>query len=155
MSEGSLEFRNRLRWFFPHFANTRRKKITYPGRKQATKGFVPLWVRLEPSHDTFRYELNIEHPVIQALSSRLETEDQKYFQSLLGLLGEALPFESIYADMCSDSRGSNEAGTISGLIEIAANLLELTGFSSEDILNIDPLVRYPQYHDKIRVELDK
>jgi len=147
--------RNRLRQLIPHFANTSRKTITYPGRKQATKGFVPLWVRLEPSHDTFRYELNIEHPVIQALSSKLETGDQKYFQSLLGLLGEALPFESIYADMCSDSRGSNEAGTISGLIEIAANLLELTGFSSEDILNIDPLVRYPQYHDKIRMELDK
>lgn len=147
--------RSRLRQLIPHFANTSRTTITYPGRKQVAKGFVPLWVRVEPSHDTFRYELNIEHPVIQSLSSKLDTENQKYFQSLLGLFGEALPFESIYSDMCSDSRGSNEAGTLSGLLEIAANLLELTGYSVQEILGIDPLVRYPHYHEKIRKELEK
>ena len=147
--------RNRLRQLIPHFADTSRKTITYPGRRQVSKEFVPLWVRLEPAHGMFKYELNIEHPVIQSLSSKLETEDQKYLQSLLGLLGEALPFESIYADMCSDSRGKNESGTISGLIEIAGSLIELTGFSIEEVLNVDPLIRYPQYHEKIRMELDK
>lgn len=147
--------RNRLRQLIPHFADTSRKTITYPGRKQAIKDFVPLWVRLEPSHGMFKYELNIDHPVIQALSSRLENDEQKYFQSLLGLLGEALPFESIYADMCSDSRGNNDAETVSGLIEIASSLLELTGFSVEEVLKIDPLVRYPQHHEKLRLELEK
>lgn len=147
--------RSRLRQLIPHFANTSRKTITYPGRKQVAKDFVPLWYRLEPSHGTFRYELNVEHPVIQSLSARLETEDQKYFQSLLALFGESLPFENIYNDMCSDNRGSNAAHTLCGLLEIASSLLDVTGFGVEDVLNIDPLVRYPHYHEQIRAELDK
>lgn len=147
--------RNRLRQLIPHFADTSRKTITYPGRRKISKEYVPLWVRVEPSHGSFKYELNMEHPVIHSLSVRLEAEEQKFFQSLLGLLGEALPFESIYADMCSDNRGSNESATISGLVEIAVSLLDLTGFSIEDVLKIDPLVRYPQYHEKIRMEVDE
>lgn len=147
--------RNRLRQLIPHFADTSRKTITYPGRKQVSRDFVPLWQRLEPSHGSFKYELNTEHAVIQKLSARLDTEDQKYFQSLLELFGEALPFDSIYADMCSDSRGNSESDTILGLVEIAASLLEVTGFSINEIFNIDPLVRYPQHHEKLRMELDK
>lgn len=61
--------RNRLRDLIPHFANTSRTTITYPGRKQKQKsGFHPLWERIEPSHGTFRYQLNPEHPVIRTLS---------------------------------------------------------------------------------------
>ncbi|MHC8345541.1 ATP-binding protein [Pseudomonas sp. RT6P73] len=147
--------RNRLRQLIPHFANTSRKTVTYQGKKRISKGITPLWTRIEPSHSSFRYEPNLEHPIIQSLSSKLDVSDQKSLQLLLGLLGEALPFDSIYADMCSDSRELNEYDTISRLVELATNLLKLTGFNIEDILNIDPLVRHPQYHEKIRTELYK
>lgn len=147
--------RNRLKELIPHFADTSRKTVIYPGRKQATKGFVPLWLRIEPAHDSFRYELNMEHPVIEQLSARLEGTDQRYFQMVLSLFGDTLPFESIYADMCSDRCGANDAETLASLIEIATNLLEITGLEVEQVLNIDPVVRYPQHHDKLRVELEK
>ena len=145
--------RKRLKELIPHFANTSKKTLTYPGRKQTTKGFVPLWMRIEPHHGVFRYELNMEHPVIQSLSSRLAEDDQRYFQMLLSLFGDALPFESIYADMCADRRGGDEE-IIANLIEIATNLVEVTGLSVDQILNIDPIVRYPQHHDKLRMELE-
>ncbi len=146
--------RKRLKELIPHFADTSKKTLTYPGRKQTTKGFVPLWTRIEPRHGAFRYELNIDHPVIQSLSSRLAEEDQKYFQTLLSLFGDALPFESIYADMCADRRGNDVEETIADLLEIARNLLEVTGLGVEQVLTIDPIVRYSQHHDKIRMELE-
>lgn len=147
--------RKRLKELIPHFSNTSKKTITYPGRKQAAKGFVPLWMRIEPHHGAFRYELNMEHPVIQSLSSRLAENDQRYFQMLLSLFGDALPFESIYADMCADCRGGNDEEIVASLIEITTNLLEITGCCLDQILNIDPVVRYPQHHIKIRMELEK
>jgi len=147
--------RKRLKELIPHFADTSKKTVTYPGRKQNAKGFVPLWTRVEPHHGAFRYELNMEHPVIQSLSSRLEEEDQRYFQMLLSLFGDTLPFESIYADMCGDRRVGSEEETLASLTEIASNLLEITGLGVDQILNIDPIVRYPQHHDKLHMELDK
>lgn len=147
--------RKRLKELIPHFADTSKKTVTYPGRKQSAKGFVPLWMRVEPHHGAFRYELNMEHPVIQALSSRLAEDDQRYFQMLLNLFGDTLPFESIYADMCGDRRVDSEKEALDSLIEIATNLLEITKLGVDQVLNIDPIVRYPQYHDKLRVELDK
>ena len=147
--------RKRLKELIPHFADTSKKTVTYPGRKQHVKGFVPLWTRVEPHHGAFRYELNPEHPVIQSLSSRLAEDDQRYFQMLLSLFGDTLPFESIYADMCGDRRRDSEEGTLASLTEIATNLLEITGLGVDQVLNIDPIVRYPQHHDKLRVELEK
>lgn len=146
--------RKRLKELIPHFADTSKKTLTYPGRKQASKGFVPLWTRIEPRHGAFRYELNMDHPVIQSLSSRLAEDDQKYFQALVGLFGDALPFESIYADMCADRRDSGDEETVADLLEIARNLLEVTGLGIGQVLTIDPIVRYPQHHDKIRMELE-
>ncbi|MDO8775117.1 MAG: ATP-binding protein [Burkholderiaceae bacterium] len=147
--------RNRLKDLIPHFADTSKKTVTYPGRKQSAKGFVPLWLRIEPRHGTFRYELNIEHPVIQSLSSTLAGDEQRYFQKVLSLFGDTLPFESIYADMCGDRRAGNEEDALSSLMDIAKNLLEITGLNVDQVLNIDPMVRYPQHHEKLRMELNK
>jgi hypothetical protein len=146
--------RQRLKQLIPHFANTSKKTLTYPGRKQNTIGFVPLWTRVEPRHGAFRYEINMEHPVIQSLSSRLDEVDKKYFQTLLGLFGDALPFESIYADMCGDQRGQDDKEIIDDLLEIARNLLAVTGLDIRQVLTIDPIVRFPQHHEKIRMELE-
>lgn len=147
--------RKRLKELIPHFADTSKKTVTYPGRKQHVKGFVPLWSRVEPHHGAFRYELNPEHPVIQSLSSKLGEDDQRYFQMLLSLFGDALPFESIYADMCGDRRQVSEEDTLSSLTEIAMNLLKITGLGVDQILNVDPIVRFPQHHEKLRVEMEK
>ncbi len=145
--------RERLRELIPYFANTSKRTLTYPGRKRSATNFIPLWLRVEPTHGEFRYEINIDHPIIQSLSSRLSGENQKYFQTLLSLFGDALPFESIYADMCSDQRG-NDSGQVMELLKIARNLLDATELQVNQILDIDPIIRHPQHHDRIRMELE-
>lgn len=146
--------RNRLRDLIPYFANTSRAAITYPGRKEKNNiNFVPLWQRIEPGHGSFRYEINTDHPAIRKFTDGLDASEQKYLQSMFNLLATALPFESIYSDMCSDKHQPITADALIELISMAKNLREITGFDLTTILNIDPIARFPQYHTQICKEL--
>ncbi|TXH06311.1 MAG: ATP-binding protein [Nevskiaceae bacterium] len=145
--------RARLKDLIPHFAGVSRRTITHPGRKTGPKDFTALWQRIEPTHGAFRYEINSEHPAVKALSSRLTPADQGSLQALLGLVGDSLPFESIYADMSSDTHSSNSAGNLAALVEMAEELMTLTGFDVDQVLQIDPLIRYEHLHSKIKAEL--
>lgn len=146
--------RNRLRDLIPHFANTSRAAITYPGRKEKNNiNFVPLWQRIEPRHGSFRYEINTDHPAIRKFTDGLDASEQKYLQSMFNLLATALPFESIYSDMCSDKHQPIADDALIELISMAKNLREITGFDLTTILNIDPIARFPQYHTQICKEL--
>jgi hypothetical protein len=145
--------RLRLKELIPHFANTSKRTVTYPGRR--TRGVVaqPLWLRIEPSHGQFKYEPNVEHVLIQRLFQALGDSEQRHLQMILDFLGGAIPFEAIYADMCGDSREGG-ANLLPELLEMAESLLEITGLSIEKILEIDPLVRYPQFHEQLKKELE-
>ncbi|GJG98557.1 ATP-binding protein [Cupriavidus pauculus] len=146
--------RNRLRDLIPHFANTSRTTITYPGRKQKHQnGFYPLWERVEPSHGTFRYQINPEHPVIRKLSDNLDPDAHKSLQHILELIAAALPFESIYSDMCSDKRSGNKDNQLTEILMLAGKIMEITKLNLPTVLSLDPIARFPQYHDVLYKEL--
>ena len=147
--------RNRLKELIPHFANISRRTITHPGRKQKNITFEPIWERTEPSHGTFRYDINTNHPAILEISAKMDSEDQKNLQFLLKLISAALPLESIYSDLCSDSRSDLELESelVEQLVEIAKKMVEIAGINPSDILNLDPIARYPQHHKQIIMEI--
>lgn len=146
--------RNRLRDLIPHFASTSRKTITYPGRKQKKQAdFVSLWERVEPLHGTFRYQLNPEHPVIRQLSDGLDAPGQKALEHILDLVATALPFESIYSDMCSDRRSAPSSDRYAEVATLAARIIEVTGLPLATVFSLDPIAHFPQYHQQIQKEL--
>lgn len=147
--------RNRLKELIPHFANTSRATITYPGRKQKNITFEPIWERTEPSHGTFRYNINLSHPAIVRISDQLNTNNQNNLEFLLKLISSALPLESIYSDLCSDSRNDEELESqlIEQLVMLAKKMVEIAGISQSDIFELDPLARYPQYKSRIIKEI--
>ncbi|WP_312548681.1 ATP-binding protein [Massilia sp.] len=146
--------RNRLRDLIPHFAGTSRRTVTYPGRKQRHPvGYEPLWERIEPSHGAFRYQLNPDHAVIRGLADSLDAPAQKALQHILELAAAALPLESIYSDMCGDRRTEPNDG-YAETASLAARIMEVTGLSLTTVLSLDPVARFPQYHEQIRKELD-
>lgn len=147
--------RTRLKELIPHFANVSRRTVTYPGRKTGSKDFVPFWLRMEPRHGYFRYELNIEHPAIQAFASALDDGGRRQFEMLLGLATDSLPVEGIYADMCADTKHQDDEATFAGLVEIAGNLMEITGLPIDQVLFIDPLIRHLGQHERLKQEFDK
>lgn len=146
--------RNRLRELIPHFANASRSTITYPGKRQRTKDYSPVWIRVERERGAFRYEVNLEHPVVQKLSENLDETKKGAFVALFDLLSKSIPFESIYADMCSDVK-QNNAEMEHQLVELAMQLRDVAVLSIEQILRIDPIVRYPELHERVRMELER
>jgi len=146
--------RDRLRDLVEHFHNTGRKTVTWQGRRQKQKaGFVPLWDRIEPGHGRFRYQLNPDHPAIRHLSDGLDDDARRALQQVLDLAAAALPLESIYADMCGDSRDTGQAGEYAETAALARRMMEVTGLPLDTVLSLDPVARYPQYHEQIRKEL--
>lgn len=148
--------RNRLKDLIPHFANTSRTTITYPGRKQKNISFEPIWNRTEPSHGSFRYDINTNHQAILEITDKMGKDEQKNIQFLLKLIATALPLESIYSDLCSDRRNDLELEDelVKQLVEIAKKLVEIAGIDISNTLNIDPIARYPQHHNQIIKEVN-
>jgi hypothetical protein len=145
--------RDRLRDLIPHFAKTSRTTITYPGRRQKQKtGFSPLWERIEPSHGSFRYQLNPDHPVIRHFSDNLDAHSQKSLQYILELISAALPFESIYSDMCGDRRSADPDSEYADIAALATSIMEVTKLPLDIVLSLDPVARFPQYHAHLRKE---
>ena len=74
---------------------------------------------------------------------------------ILDFLGAAIPYQSIYADMCKDQPRTDGEELKKELIEMAESLREVTGFGIDRILEIDPLCRHPQLHQAIRQEFEQ
>ena len=146
--------RSRLKELIPHFANASRKTITYPGRKTHTAAYAPVWMRKEPAHGKFRYDLNPEHPALAGFSAQLDPNQQRQFMGLLDLMSAALPLDGIYADMCGDSRATPAADKLQELVNLASRMRQLTGLSIQQVLDIDPFIRHPELRDDLLAELE-
>lgn len=145
--------RNRLKELIPHFAGQAKRTITYPGRRFRKASHVSFWIRNEPTHGHFRYELNMEHPLVLAITNRLDAEGCRNLQLILNLASETLPLESIYADMCSDHRKGGSDIDLEELIERARALTSILGLTPEAVLDFDPIAAHPDQHDAIRKAL--
>ncbi|MET3379601.1 ATP-binding protein [Variovorax paradoxus] len=141
--------RTRLRELIPHFAGASKRTVTYAGRQTRDTRFSSAWSRSEPAHGHFRYDVNTEHPAVVAFSSSLDEDGRRNFETLLRVLSTGLPMESIYSDMCADTRPSDDAPVVDDLTRLAKKLQALTGFSAEDVMNIDPLIRHPGLRQRI------
>lgn len=140
--------RNRLRELIPHFANTSRKTVTYPGRRKGLEQITPLWERMEPAHGLFRYEINEEHPLVKRVSEQLDSKSMRSLRDLISAIECSLPVEAIYADLCNDTRSRLDAD-VDELIRIGQILLESRHLTIEDVFKMEPLSRYPKLHDEI------
>lgn len=139
--------RNRLRELIPHFANASKRTVTYPGRRSSQTAFTTLWNRIEPEHKHFKYEVNSEHPAIQAFASDLDEPHRRQFASVLELISASLPLQAIYADMGHDVLDQNR--DLESLADLARKLHDLTGLSYRQVLLIDPIARHPDLHEEI------
>lgn len=143
------QIRRRLKELIPHFANASKRTITYKGRRSSSSA-AQIWLRVEPRHGVFRYEPNPDHPLIRELAQTLDDSGQKRLQAIMYFLGAALPFQDIYADMCSDHRGPEDDATKEELLQLARDLLAYTSIGIDAILAMEPLCRYPELHQEIR-----
>lgn len=146
--------RDRLKQLIPHFAEKSRKAVQYAGRRKPGTGVVPLWERVEPSHGRFTYLINPKHPLVEAALDASSESGHGDVNVLLKALSVSLPYEAIYADMCSDRRDVLPATEIEELVRIAKTLLDVTGRDLDSVLQIDPLARHPNLHNLLKERVE-
>lgn len=145
--------RERLKALIPHFAGVSKRTVTYKGRQTNVKSAQPLWLRNEVRRGTVRYTINPDHPVVREVGEQMDPGSQRNFQTFLDIVSGSIPYESIYADMCVDDRSVDGAAQRSELMALARSLLQITGLSVDQVLEIDPLCHYPELHDFIKGEI--
>lgn len=96
---------------------------TFRGRKVGTTEINHVWTKYK-DRTGFRYEINLEHPLIAATLSSLHTDQAEAIASLFQLIAERFPHFDSYQEMASNNTPSavtSEATGIRGrLIEIQA-----------------------------------
>lgn len=110
------------------------------GQKFFQESDAPLWDRYA-DHDGIRFSVNQMHPLITALTSRLNPEDAVTLRTLLKAIGASLPIEMIYSDYSTSPREINQAGRqlaecMNTLTELHRVLVGNQGGSPEQFLRI-------------------
>lgn len=84
---------------------TARSVIVHRGRGQRLfqETQAPFWERYA-DHGGIRFAVNMQHPLIQSLESRLSAENVRALQMLLESVGASLPVEMIYSDYSTNPR---------------------------------------------------
>lgn len=79
------------------------------GQKLFQEAQAPIWERYA-SHSGIKFAVNMEHPLIQSLSSNLNAENLSSFQVLLDSISASLPVEMIYSDYSTHPREVAQTG---------------------------------------------
>jgi hypothetical protein len=114
--------RDRLRQIIPRI--TGRSTTVHRGRGQRLFEDVqaPVWERYA-DQSGIRYSLNLNHPLVRAVSIRLDEEGVRALRILLDSVGHALPIEMIYSDYSTQPRDVRNAAVSED--EVMARLREL------------------------------
>lgn len=76
---------------------------TFRGRKETADSILHSWVRFR-GRDGIIYNLNRDHPMVDVVSSKLDSEGKKQLEQLFQAIEFNLPLNSLYVDLANDER---------------------------------------------------
>ena len=94
---------------------------TFRGRKEGNNEIIHIWDKVR-ERDGFRYEINLENPVIKATLSSLSTSQAEDVSSLLETIAEQFPHLDAYQEMAGNMTPIREVPTKE---EISTKLVSL------------------------------
>jgi hypothetical protein len=124
------EVRRRLAQIAGQIVRPSHRVHQYRGRTVATDKVERLWNLIE-ERDTFRYEINREHPLVTHLSESLNSPAEAAFARLLRVVEATFPVEDAYNRLGSDISHTPSAVVSTELVELAKAIYELHGESVE------------------------
>lgn len=101
-AEPPASFKTELRRIISGVIEKGRRVYTYRGRKEVGSSAVHLWEKIR-ERDGFRYEVNLENPLVSALLSGLSATDASRVLRLLESLADAFPMQDVFAEMAGNA----------------------------------------------------
>lgn len=96
-------FRSRLRQIIDQVKAKSTRIHSFRGRQTTTSDFAFLWTLVEDRHG-FRYQVNTDHPSVQAIRDSLPADQVSSLESLLADLAGGIPATDIYARMAENQQ---------------------------------------------------
>ena len=131
--------RERLRHIVEPLGATSKRVYTTRGRRLIEENRVPVWSRVQDKNHIF-YRINVEHPMVKDLLSRLPAEARADFLRIIEVAGASLPMDSLFADLGGDADSVVGSTTSEEALRYAAvttfNHLVKTAKSTEDVLTM-------------------
>jgi len=129
--------RNELRRVANRIIAPSRTAHLYRGRPEApSDGTTRTWTLIR-ERDSFRYEVNREHPAISSLSRGLDQATTRLFERLLDLLEESFPAEDLYNRLGQDQQHIPSQPDQDAVDELAAAIWRVNrddGLSAKDFI---------------------
>jgi hypothetical protein len=101
-AEPPASFKTELRRLLSGVIEKGKRVYTYRGRKDTDSATVHLWDKIR-ERDGFRYEVNLENPLVSTLLSDLPTSAASRVLRLLESLSDAFPVHDLFAEMAGSS----------------------------------------------------
>lgn len=110
-----------------------KKTWTFRGRRETSNTIVNTWIRFR-SRNRIIYNLNRDHPMVDAVSSRLDTDGKNMLEQLLQSIEFNLPLNSLYVDLANDELFAidEREETEKKVVEMAVVLMENTELSLDN-----------------------
>lgn len=83
---------------------------TYRGKKETSDDIIHVWNRMISRENGIYYEVNPDHPMINALVQEYPSIRSK-IELLLNQISMALPLNSLYMDLTNDEKLANDSDT--------------------------------------------
>ena len=152
------EVRENLAHVIDKIGEKSKVKFTRRGKIETDDSQIHLWNRMKARDGGFYYEINRNHPIVDAIASELV--DSKQLYSLLTQIERSLPLNQLYIDLNNDEHVENDRTQEDAEIEKAIKDMLPQGFSKDEkvkflekLMDIPPYKDYGDVFDKVIKEI--
>ena len=147
------EVRENLTHVIERLGEKSKVKFTCRGKIEIDDSQIHLWNRMKARDGGFYYEINKNHPIVDALTSELG--DSKQLYALLTQIERTLPLNQLYIDLNNDEHVENDRLQEDAEIEKAIkDMLPLGWPEEKKVIFLETLMDIPPYKDYRNI-LDK
>ena len=115
------------------------RKYRYRGRKESVGDKCYVWNKIR-FDGAFRYNLNIEHPLITEGMDKLDEEGRRWFLDVVRLIETSVPYSDIYCTMADAQLNANDdSEDLDHFVNDGIRLLE-AGLTIDVLRNIEPFL---------------
>ena len=125
------EVRENLSHVIDNIGEKSKIKFTTRGKKETDDSQVHLWNRMRDRDGGYYYEVNRNHPFVEAIANELGNEKDALF-ALLTQVERSLPLNQLYIDLNNDEHIKNDKQQVDKEIEKALKDMIPASFSREE-----------------------
>ncbi len=141
------EVQHNLRKIIDRIAEKSKQTWIFRGKKERNTQNVEPWQRLKTRHGGFLYQINHEHILIKNILSK-HPDMTRPLYSLLTLIEERLPLNSLYIDMVQDEKiENNDEKKPEEILEKLKDILLLFPTENDKINAFKTFISIPPFSD--------